>query len=58
MAALITSISAFVTAAAGWVGDWAGTITAEGNEILLLLAVAVPLAGFGIGALRRMININ
>lgn len=58
MAALIASISSFVTAAAGWVGDWAGTITAQGNEILLLLAVAVPLAGFGIGALRRMININ
>lgn len=58
MAALITSVSSFVTAAVGWVGSWAGTITAEGNEILLLMAVAVPLAGFGIGALRRMINVN
>lgn len=58
MAALITSITSVVTAAVGWVGSWAGTITADGNEVLLLLAVAVPLAGFGIGALRRMININ
>lgn len=58
MAALITAIGSFVTAAAGWVGDWVGVITASGNEVLLLLAVAMPVAGFGIGALRRLINVN
>lgn len=58
MAALLASVTAFVTSAVSWVGTWASAITSEGNEILLLACVAVPLAGFGIGAIRRLVNIR
>lgn len=39
-----------------WVGQWVRTIS--NNPILFLFAAAIPIAGFGIGALRRLININ
>lgn len=51
---LITAVSSLVTAAVGWVGDFAGAITS--NDILVLTCVAVPLAGFGIGALARLMR--
>lgn len=54
MAALISAVSSFVTAAVGWVGDFADAIT--GNDLLVLSCVAVPLAGFGIGALARLMR--
>lgn len=58
MATIVSNVGSFVTAAVGWVGSWVGAINAEGNEMLFVLAVAMPIAGFGIGALRRLININ
>ena len=54
MSALISSVSTFVTAAIGWVGDWATAITS--SDLLVLSCVAVPLAGFGIGALARLMR--
>ena len=54
MSALISAISTFVTAAVGWVGDWANAITS--NDLLTLACVAVPIAGFGIGALSRLLR--
>lgn len=53
MASLITSITSLVTAAFGWVTTAVGTITAEGNE-LLLMAVVLPFVGLGVGLLRRL----
>lgn len=58
MAALLAAVTTFVTSAVSWVGSWAAAITASGNEVLLLACVAVPLAGFGIGAIRRLVNIR
>lgn len=58
MASLLSAVTTFVTSAVSWVGTWASAITSEGNEILLLACVAVPLAGFGIGAIRRLVNIR
>lgn len=58
MAAMITAITSLVTAAFGWVNTAVTTITAEGNEMLLLFTVAVPLVGLGVGLLRRLIRVN
>lgn len=55
MSTLITSITSIVTAAFGWVTTAVSTITASGNE-LLLMAVVVPFVGLGVGLLRRLIG--
>lgn len=58
MATVVASVTTFVTTAITWMSSYLGAITAEGNEVLFIFAVAVPLAGFGIGILRRLINVN
>lgn len=55
MAAIITSITDVFTAAVGWVGTVASTVT--GTPVLLLFAV-VPLVGLGVGLFRRLLNVN
>ena len=58
MTAIITAISSLVTAIVGWVTDYVGLITASGNEVLLLMCVAIPVAGIGVGMLRRLLSVN
>lgn len=58
MAALITAITSVVTAAVSWLTSYVGAITAAGNEILLLMVVAVPLVGLGVGLLKRLLRVN
>lgn len=58
MASMIAAVSALVTASVGWIGDYIGAITAEGNELLLLCCVAVPLVGLGVGLVRRLISLK
>lgn len=53
MSAIITNVTSLVTAAFGWVTTAVQTITASGNE-LLLMAVILPFVGLGIGLLRRL----
>lgn len=55
LADVITAISAVVTATVGWIGDYMGAITAQGNELLLVF-FAIPLVGMGIGAIKRLVN--
>lgn len=55
LADVITAISAVVTATVGWIGDYMGAITAQGNELLLVF-FAIPLVGMGIGAIKRLAN--
>lgn len=57
MSALITNVTSVVTAAVGWVGDFAGTITAAGNEILLV-PICLAVAGFGVGILKRLMTVR
>lgn len=57
ISAILTSVGDVVTAAAGWVGDWVGTITTSGNEVLLLMAVAIPVSLLGVNVLRRLIRL-
>lgn len=56
MSSLISAVTSWVTAVAGYITTWVATITASGNEILLLGCVAIPLVGVGIGALKRMLS--
>lgn len=58
MAALIAAITSVVTAAVGWLTSYVGAITASGNEVLLLMVVAVPLVGLGVGLLKRLLRVN
>lgn len=53
MASIISTVTSLVTAAFGWVTTVVSTITAEGNE-LLLMAVVLPFVGLGVGLLRRL----
>lgn len=57
MATLITGVGSLVTGAVSWVGSYVGAIMQSGNELLLMFAL-IPVVGFGIGALRRLISIN
>lgn len=55
VASLVGSVGDIFTAAIGWVGTVASTITS--NPILLLFCV-IPLVGLGVGLFRRLINVN
>ena len=54
MGDLITSITAWVNAAAGYMGDFATAVTS--NAVLTLCVVAVPLVGTGIGLFKRALH--
>ena len=56
MATIISDIGTFLTAAVGWMGDVAAFVVSE--PLILLLAVVVPLSGWAISGLRRLINLN
>ncbi len=58
MSALITAITAVVAGAVSWLTSYVGAITATGNEVLLLMVVAVPLVGLGVGLLKRLLRVN
>lgn len=51
---LIEQVTTFVTSAVSWIGSFAGAITS--NELLTLGVVVVPIAGFGIGAIKRLLS--
>lgn len=55
---LINGVGSLVTGAIDWLGDYVSTITASGNEVLLLFVVAVPLVGLGVGLLKRLFRVN
>lgn len=57
MAGLMTTLGTIFTTVIGWVGTVASTITAEGNEILLLFAM-IPLIGLGVGLFKRLLNVQ
>lgn len=57
MAALLSTITSIVSSVVGWVTSFIGVITASGNEFLLLMLL-VPIIGFAVGILRRLINLS
>ena len=55
MSEIITSVTTIFTAAIGWVGTVAETIT---STPMLLLFVSIPLVGLGVGLFKRLLNVN
>lgn len=62
MSSLIGIVTSIVTAAVGWIGDFAGLFLKSTEGVLdypiLLLPIAIGVAGFGIGALKRLMRID
>ena len=65
MSGILTNITALVTAAITWVGDFVecivkptttGSSAAAGNELLLLFVVTA-FVGLGVGLIRRIIKL-
>lgn len=55
MAAFLANVSLFFTAAIGWVGSVLTTIT--GSPVLTVLCLAIPITGFAVGLLTRLIRV-
>lgn len=51
---LVENVTDVVTAAAGWVGSFAGQIADV--PLLTLAVVGVPLCGLGVGLLKRLLS--
>lgn len=56
MAQIIADIGTFLTAAVGWMGEVADFIM--GEPFVLLMAIVIPLSGWAIGGLKRLISLN
>lgn len=54
MSTIISDVGSIVTAAVGWVGDFAGAITA--NPIIEMFVI-VAFVGLGVGLIRRLIRL-
>lgn len=52
--AFLSQIGTFFTTAIGWMGDVLEVVVA--NPALLVLVIAMPVAGFAIGLLNRLIR--
>lgn len=54
MTTLLTGIGSFFTQAVEWLGDVLTVII--GNPALLILVIAMPVIGFSVGLLNRLIK--
>lgn len=54
MTTLLTGIGEFFTKSIEWLGTVLNTIT--GNPALLILCIAMPVIGFAVGLLNRLIK--
>lgn len=55
MADIISNVSSIFTAAIGWVGQVAETVTS--TPILLVFAI-IPLVGIGVSLFRRLLSVQ
>jgi len=51
---LVSNVTDFVSSSTAWISSFANAVTS--NEFLTLAVITVPLAGFGIGAIKRLIR--
>ena len=56
MSTFLDNIGTFFTTAVGWLGTCLDTIT--GNPALTVLCLAMPICGFVVGLLGRLIRVN
>lgn len=54
MSTILTDIGTFFTQSITWLGDVLDVIV--GNPVLLILCVAMPVIGFSVGLLNRLIK--
>lgn len=54
MSEILTNVTTFFTQVVGWVGDLIDMIVA--NPVLLIFVVCLPIAGYAIGYLKRLLN--
>lgn len=55
MTAFLTEIGTFFTQAITWLGDVLDVVT--GNPALLVMVLAMPICGFAVGLLSRLIRL-
>lgn len=55
MEAILSSVSSVFTAAIGWVGTVADTVT---SEPILMIFCIIPLVGLGVGLFKRLLSVN
>lgn len=55
MSAFLTDIGTFLTSCINWLGQVLDTITA--NPPLLVMCIAMPVCGFAVGLLSRLIRL-
>ena len=51
---ILSGVTNFVSSATSWIASFCDTIVS--NELLLVGVVVMPIAGFGIGAIRRLLS--
>lgn len=56
MANILTEVGTFLTQAIAWMGDVLDTIVT--SPALLLMVIAMPVAGFAVGLLNRLIRVG
>lgn len=56
LAAILTAVGSVITSAISWVTSFVSTITATGNELILLFVI-IPVVGLGVGLLSRLKNL-
>lgn len=55
MTAFLTNVGTFFTQAIAWLGTVLNTVT--GNPALLVMVLAMPICGFAVGLLSRLIRL-
>lgn len=55
MTELLTSIGSFFTQAVSWLGEVLDVVT--GDPALLIMVIAMPICGFAVGLLSRLIRL-
>lgn len=56
MEAILTQVGTFLTQAITWMSDVLDVIVS--TPALLLLCIAMPVAGFAVGLLNRLVRVN
>lgn len=56
VSSILSAVTSFVTSAVSWMGTIIASITAAGNEILLI-GFVMAIAGFGVGLFKRLVRV-
>lgn len=51
---ILSGVTSFVSSATSWIGSFCDAVVS--NDLLLIGVVIMPIAGFGIGCIRRLLS--